>query len=163
MDTLTRESNYELGDSLLEPECHNLTNMFVKRHLNAMSTLTRAATLGFTNPPDLISNLSLLPASSHIDYLDVLLTPYKAYDPCTFILLDTRVGAATDAISGAFAINDTAGKDGQMWTLDQQAPMGNIKASLQANSAVTYTISSGARVWLVWLACVAILKIGTML
>lgn len=125
--------------------------------------LTRSETIGFTHPPDFTSNITTLPAFSHIDHFDVAIAPYKAYDPCMFLLLNTLYGKATNAISGTFGINDTAGKDGQTWALDHPAPMGHIMDSFHGSSAATARISVGAIMWLLGLTCVNVMIAGMVL
>jgi hypothetical protein len=125
--------------------------------------LTRSVTIGFTNPPDFTSNITTLPAFSHTDHFDVSIAPYKAYDPCEFLLLNTIHGKATDAISGTFGINDTAGKDGQTWALDHPAPMGHIMDSFHGGSAATARLSGGAIMRLIGLTCVNVMMVGIIL
>jgi len=69
-------------------------------------------TVGFTQPPDFTSNITTLSAFSYADYFDVPIMPYKAYDPCKFLLSNTLYDKVVDAISDSFGINDTAEKNG---------------------------------------------------
>lgn len=104
----------------------------------------------------------MFPPFSHIDHFDVSLAPYKAYDPCRFYLQNILYGQQVEAISGEFGINNTTGKDGQVWTLDNPAPMGRVTDSFQANSATLERLSCGAIARLVGLACMTVVMVRMM-
>ena len=68
-------------------------------------------------------------------------------------------GSHTFIASGAIGINDTVGKEGVVWSVDNPAPMGDLKASLQ-----TSTAAARFSAWTAWLvACMSAIVVGLAL
>ena len=114
--------------------------------------------LGVGNAPDFTSKITTL-AVPPTAYVDVPLTSRRAYDPCLFLLLVTFHGSHTFVASGAIGINGIVGEEGVVWSVDDPAPMGDLKASLQTSTAAARFATGTA--WLV--ACIGAIVVGLAL
>ncbi len=96
--------------------------------------LLLTSAIGSSNSPNLKQNITTLPKND-TNVFRVFLEPYKAYDPCIFVLLDSQNSTYTAdsnaVISKEFQIALTMEAVGQTYSLDNPAQPsgGTFKAS----------------------------------
>ncbi|KAL2036745.1 hypothetical protein N7G274_010540 [Stereocaulon virgatum] len=93
-----------------------------------------------------------------VTHVPVMLEPYKVYEHCHFTIFDTldKIFTNDTTTSSEFTISDTNNSKGQLWSLENKAPVVNLTAP--ANSAAVPRIVGGALV-----SAVSIAALGMML
>ena len=109
-------------------------------------------TTGETRDPAYGSNVTSVSGISQSSHLNVPLTPYKVYGPCRCVLLDKSYDSDIGALSSAFALKNSDGKDGQLWTVDCPAPYGMVSGRFPTFATVK-SLSGGFIARLYGLAC----------
>jgi hypothetical protein len=93
-----------------------------------------------------------------VTHVPVVLEPYKVYEHCHFTIFDTLDNIWTNdtKTSSDITISDTNNSKGQIWSLENKAPVVNLTAP--ANSAAAPRVAGGALV-----LAVSIAALSTML
>lgn len=81
-----------------------------------------------------------------VTLVPVVLEPYKVYEHCHLAIFDTLDNMFTNdtKTSSEFTISDTNNSKGQIWSLENKAPVVNLTAP--ANSAAAPRVVGGALV-----------------
>ena len=91
--------------------------------------------------------------------VQVVLKPYRIYSPCHFSMIDDQNHSLTDSnacVSGDFAISDTKNWEGQVWSLNNAAPLVPVLAT--AGSGGVHASVGEAIVWLPWTMLLGVVR-----